>query len=132
MERFFAERNIKPNELSPLTLAFIGDTVFDLLVREELVCRANRPAGELHTLAVEKVRASAQAEFVKALMPVLDDEETAVYKRGRNAKPGHIPKNADPGDYHSATGFEALIGYLYLCGRLDRIKELYDIISSGR
>lgn len=125
MERFLIEKDVNPDELSPLTLAFIGDTVFDLLVREELICQANRPANDLHQLAVKKVKASAQAEFVDVILPLLDEKETSVYKRGRNAKSGHLPKNANQRDYHMATGFEALIGYLYLSNRLDRIHELY-------
>lgn len=129
MERFFNDKEIKANELSPLTLAFIGDTVFDLLVREELICEANRPANELHNLAVKKVKASAQSEFIDKLMPILSDEEIAVYKRGRNAKSGHLPKNASQCDYHKATGFETLFGYLYLNNRIDRIKVLYKIIT---
>ncbi len=129
MERLLNEINVNPNELSPLTLAFIGDTVFDLIVREDLICKANRPANDLHNLAVKKVKASAQAEFVQKLMPFLGEKEISVFKRGRNAKSGHLPKNASQSDYHMATGFEALIGYLYLSNELERIKELYRIIS---
>ena len=130
MERLLKEKDIKPNELSPLTLAFIGDTVFDLLVRETLICEANRPANDLHNLAVQKVKASAQAGFVEKLLPHLTEKETSVYKRGRNAKSGHLPKNASQSDYHMATGFEALIGYLYLSDEIDRIKELFYIIEA--
>ena len=130
MVRLFKEKDIKPNELSPLTLAFIGDTVFDLLVRETLICEANRPANDLHNLAVQKVKASAQAGFVEKLLPHLTEKETSVYKRGRNAKSGHLPKNASQSDYHMATGFEALIGYLYLSDEIDRIKELFYIIEA--
>ena len=126
----FKEKDIKPNELSPLTLAFIGDTVFDLLVRETLICEANRPANDLHNLAVQKVKASAQAGFVEKLLPHLTEKEISVYKRGRNAKSGHLPKNASQSDYHMATGFEALIGYLYLSDEIDRIKELFYIIEA--
>ncbi|MDD6275613.1 MAG: ribonuclease III domain-containing protein [Clostridia bacterium] len=132
MERFFKDNKVNPDELSPLTLAFIGDTVFDLIVREELICQANRPANDLHTLAVKKVKASAQAEFIETLMPYLNEKETAVYRRGRNAKPGHLPKNSNPRDYHMATGFEALIGYLYLSNKLDRIMELYTILNENK
>lgn len=130
MERLFKEKDIKSNELSPLTLAFIGDTVFDLLVRENLICEANRPANDLHNLAVQKVKASAQAGFIEKLLPHLSEKEVAVYKRGRNAKSGHLPKNATQSDYHMATGFEALIGYLYLSDEIDRIKELFHIIEN--
>lgn len=130
MERLLKEKDVKPNELSPLTLAFIGDTVFDLLVREDLICKANRPANDLHNLAVQKVKASAQAGFIEKIMPHLTEAELAVYKRGRNAKSGHLPKNASQSDYHMATGFEALIGYLYLSDRIERIKELFNIIEN--
>lgn len=129
MERLLKNKDVKPNELSPLTLAFIGDTVFDLLVREDLICTANRPANDLHNLAVKKVKASAQAEFIEKLLPELTEKEIAVFKRGRNAKVGHLPKNASQSDYHAATGFEALIGYLYLSDEIERIKVLYAIIS---
>lgn len=129
MDRFLKEKDVNPDELSPLTLAFIGDTVFDLLVREDIITCANRPANDLHNLAVKKVKASAQAEFCKIIMPSLSEKETAVFKRGRNAKSGHLPKNASQSDYHMATGFEALLGYLYLKGETDRIKEIYNMIS---
>lgn len=131
MDRFLSEKSINPNELSPLTLAFIGDTVFDLLVREDIICDANRPANDLHNLAVRKVKASAQAAFIEKLMPYLTEKEISVYKRGRNAKSGHLPKNASQSDYHMATGFEALFGYLYLSGETDRVRELYAIISEA-
>ncbi len=130
MERLLKEKDVKPNELSPLTLAFIGDTVFDLIVREDLICKANRPANDLHNLAVQKVKASAQAEIVEKILPHLTEAELAVYKRGRNAKSGHLPKNASQSDYHMATGFEALIGYLYLSDEIERIKELFYIIEN--
>ena len=130
MERLLKEKDVKPNELSPLTLAFIGDTVFDLIVREDLICKANRPANDLHNLAVRKVKASAQAGFVEKILPFLTESEIAVYKRGRNAKSGHLPKNASQTDYHMATGFEALIGYLYLSDEIQRIKELFYIIEN--
>ena len=129
MERLLKEKEIRANELSPLTLAFIGDTVFDLLVREDLICKANRPANELHGMAVKKVNAAAQAELIEKLIPILSEDELAVYKRGRNAKSGHLPKNATCGDYHKATGFEALLGYLYLTDNIERIKFLYNALS---
>lgn len=128
MERFLNDKKVKPNELSPLTLAFIGDTIFDLLVREELICDANRPANDLHHLAVERVKATAQAKGVEKIMPVLNEEEIAVFKRGRNAKSGHQPKNVSRTDYHMATAMEALFGYLYLMNRTERIIELYKLI----
>lgn len=128
MNRFLFDKNVNADELSPLTLAFIGDTVFDMLVREDLICQANRPANDLHKSAVKMVKASSQAEFIEKLLPILTEKEITVYKRGRNAKSGHIPKNASQADYHKATGFEALFGYLYLTDNCERIIELYNTI----
>lgn len=113
-----------PSQLSPLTLAFVGDGVFDLFVREEIVCSANRPVKELNKLKVERVRCEAQAELFRRLEPVLTEEEADVFRRGRNAHTSHTPKNASNADYHTATGLEALFGYLYLSDRFDRIREL--------
>lgn len=129
MERLLSECNVDAKQLSPLTLAFIGDTVYDLFVREEIICKANRPANDLHSLAVKSVKASAQSQAAEIIIPVLTEEELAVYKRGRNAKTSHIAKNSTTGDYHKATGLEALFGYLYLCGNINRLKELFYIIK---
>lgn len=109
---------------SPLTLAYIGDAVYDLIIRTVVVERANRPAGQLHHITVKYVSASAQAEIVQALMEEFTEEEQAVYRRGRNSKPHTMAKNASAGDYLKATGFEAVLGYLYLNDRMDRILEL--------
>lgn len=128
MERFLSEKNVDPKQLSPLTLAFIGDTVYDLLVREEIICDANRSANDLHALAVKQVKASAQAHAVDEIIGQFTEEELTIYKRGRNAKTAHIAKNASTCDYHKATGLEAVIGYLYLSGNLQRIKEIYCLI----
>ncbi len=127
MERLYNE-NCDANNLSPLTLAFIGDTVFDLFIREKLICEANRPVKKLHNLASEKVNAAAQAKSVKKIMNLLTEEEQAIFKRGRNSHVNHKAKNASEGDYHYATGFEALIGYLYLKGRIERLRELFSEI----
>ncbi len=112
--------------VSPLNLAFVGDGVYDLMVRERLVCLANRPNKELHQLAVQQVRAEAQAAALDRLLPTLSEEEAAVYRRGRNA---HTSRSG--GDYHKATGLEALFGYLYLSGRVDRVRELFALIVEG-
>ena len=103
----------------PATLAFVGDAYFGLLVRLKLA-ETERPIGELHSLSVKLVNANAQALGVAEIEPLLTEEEAAVYRRGRNAHPGHTPKNADVGDYHRATGLEALFGYLYLKGEMER------------
>lgn len=122
------ERKTDPKMLSPLTLAFLGDTVFDLFVRQMLVCEANRPANHLHQLAVSRVCASAQASAAKTLLDssFLTDEERAVLRRGRNAHTNHLPKNASERDYHLATGLEALFGYLYLCEAAERLNALFE------
>ncbi|MBP3389274.1 MAG: ribonuclease III [Clostridia bacterium] len=106
--------------VSPLTLAFLGDGVYGLLVRERLVKQGNRPAGELHRESVELVRAEAQAAAMTRLMPVLTETELQVFKRGRNA---HTSRSGP--DYHHATGLEALFGWLYLQGDTARMQELF-------
>jgi ribonuclease-3 family protein len=108
--------------VSPLNLAFVGDGVYELMVRERLVSLANRPNKELHKLSVAQVRAEAQAAAVDRLMPHLTEQELAVYKRGRNA---HTSRGG--GGYHKATGLEALFGYLYLSGDLSRVRELFTL-----
>ena len=115
--------------LSPLTLAFIGDTVYDLYIREKLICQANRPINKLHTLAVESVRASAQAAAAEKIMPLLNENETAILKRGRNAHVHHLPKNGNPRDYHYATALETLVGYLYMKNDIERLRELFSVIT---
>lgn len=119
-----------PMQLSPLTLAFVGDTVYDLLVREKLVCDANRPVKSLHNLAASVVNAASQAQASRKILPFLTEEETDVFKRGRNAHTNHKAKNMSESDYHAATGLECLFGYLYLSEKADRIRELFDIICA--
>ena len=128
MMRFY-DKDCNPEQLSPLTLAFIGDSVFDLFVRERLICLANRPVNALHSLAVTQVKASAQAVAAKKIAGVLSEKELSVFKRGRNAHTNHKAKNATESDYHYATGLEALFGYLYLSGKLERLRELFDLIE---
>lgn len=124
-------KEVNADSLSPLTLAFTGDAVFSLYIREMLVCDANRPVGDLHKLSVQAVKASAQAEGMKKLLPLLTEKETEVFKRGRNAHTSHTPKNQSGCDYHYATGFEALIGYLYLKGESERLSLLLnEVIKS--
>ena len=112
---------------SPLTLAYIGDCVFDLIVRTVVVERGNEPANKLHHKTVTYVKAQTQAQLIDAILSDLTEEELGVYKRGRNAKSYTTAKNASVGDYRKATGLEALVGYLYLLGRAERILELLQI-----
>ena len=113
--------------LSPLTLSFVGDAVYGLLVREKLSL-INRPAGELHSESVKLVNATAQAKAFKLIEEMLTEDEISIYKRGRNAHVNSVPKNSSVGDYHSATGLEALFGYLHLMGNDERARELFEII----
>ena len=124
----FNVKNVNPKQLSPLNLAFIGDCIYEILVREELVCTANRPVNDLHRESVKFVCAKAQTEAYSKIKDFLTEEEEAQFKRGRNAKTGHSPKSASDAEYHTATGIEALFGYLYLTEQTDRIKELFKII----
>ncbi len=128
MNRLF-DKNCDVDALSVLNLAFVGDTVFDLFVRERLLCQANRPVNVQHTLAARQVKAAAQAKAAKVILPLLSEREEAVFRRGRNAHSRHRAKNATEGDYHYATGLEALFGDLYLRGELERLRELFERIT---
>ncbi|MDE7339561.1 MAG: ribonuclease III [Lachnospiraceae bacterium] len=109
---------------SPLTLAYIGDAIYDLVIRTIVVERANRPANKLHKTVVRYVNAGTQAQMIMALEEELTEEEKAIYHRGRNAKSYTSAKNASIADYRKATGLEALFGYLYLQGKMDRLLSL--------
>lgn len=126
----FIDKEVNPKQLSPLNLAFIGDCIYEILVRESLVKDANRPVNDLHRESVKFVSAKAQTQAYSKIKDMLTEEETAVFKRGRNAKVGHSPKSATEGEYHCATGVEALFGYLYLNNSIDRIKELFSAINA--
>ncbi|MBR1704149.1 MAG: ribonuclease III [Clostridia bacterium] len=131
MDRFLPLET-DPKQLSPLDLAFLGDCVYELFVREQLVSEANRPNRDLHAAKVKLVNAEAQEAAIKALLPLLTEEEQAVFRRGRNAHTHHTPKNMSSASYHAATGFEALFGYLYLKGELDRLREFFGLIYNGQ
>lgn len=109
---------------SPLTLAFIGDSIFDLIIRTTVVESGNAPVNKLHHRASKLVQASAQAELYHAIKEQLTEEETAIFKRGRNAKSFTTAKNAGVVEYRTATGLEALIGYLYLTDQMQRLLVL--------
>lgn len=116
-----------PHLLSPNTLAFVGDCVYGLLVRERLA-ETNRPSGELHALSVQLVNANAQAEAFRLIEPMLSQNELAIFKRGRNAHTNSVPKSSDAEHYHTATGLEALFGYIHLKGDEARKEELFSVI----
>ncbi|MDE7061678.1 MAG: ribonuclease III [Lachnospiraceae bacterium] len=109
---------------SPLALAYIGDGVYDLVIRSIVVGRGNTKASRLHQATSQLVKAQAQSEMMRVLQPLLTEEEQDVYRRGRNAKSPTMAKNATVSDYRRATGFEALMGYLYLTDRFERLVEL--------
>ncbi|MCI8281633.1 MAG: ribonuclease III [Lachnospiraceae bacterium] len=109
---------------SPLTLAYIGDGIYDLVIRSIVVGEGNTNANRLHRKTSGLVKAQAQAKMIETMLPELTQEEEAIYRRGRNAKSPTIAKNATVSDYRMATGFEALLGYLYLEDNFARLLEL--------
>lgn len=112
------------NEMNPVVLAFIGDAVYSLYIRERLAFKYTYKTGELNRLAVASVRASAQADKIERLLPVLTETEEAVFKRARNAKKNTKSKSASVAEYNLSTGFEALVGYLYVTGQAARLDEI--------
>lgn len=110
--------------LNPLVLAYIGDSVYDTFVRTFLVSGGYGQVAKLHKMSVEFVKAKAQADMLGKINEMLTAEEQDIVRRGRNTKSATIPKNADISDYRYATGFEALVGFLYLTGRIDRLMEI--------
>jgi ribonuclease-3 family protein len=114
----------KANNINPIVLAFVGDAVYSLFVRERLTFENDGKSGQLNKLATAQVNATAQAEFIKEILPLLTEEETAVFKRARNAKKTTKAKHATIAEYNMATGFEAVLGYLYLVGENDRLNYL--------
>ena len=113
--------------VSNSALAYLGDSVIEVCVREHLVSLGYSTSAHLNKASLDFVRASAQAEAMKRILPVLTEEETAVFKRGRNIGHTNTPKSASVGEYRMATGMEALFGWLHLSGKSDRIKELFYI-----
>ena len=115
------------NTLSPLTLAFLGDSVYEMFVRTKILSGGNRPANELHKIAVGYVKAKAQSDAAHKILDMLTEEELSVYKRGRNTNIHTVPKNADMADYRHATALETLIGYLYLKGDEERLLQVLNV-----
>lgn len=123
----FALEDVDLKTYSPLTLAYIGDSIYDLLVRTILVKHGNAQVNKLHKRASSLVKAPAQSDMMDKILPYLTEEEQHIYKRGRNAKSFTMAKNATMAQYRRATGFEAVFGYLYLKGDLKRIIDLMKI-----
>lgn len=116
------------NLLSPLTWAYVGDSVYELLIRTHLVNKTKLKPHRLHIEAIKYVKAKSQADVLKKLEEHLTDEEKDIVRRGRNAENHHLPKNANVEEYMYSTAFEALIGYLYLCKKDERLKEIFNLI----
>lgn len=126
MNEKLTEREV--NQYSPLALAFLGDSVYELLVREKILLIANLPASKLHSLKVLRVCAEYQSKALEYIMPKLSEREAAIAKRGRNATGNTVPKHSSTADYRRATALECLFGYLHLKGENDRINELFQLI----
>lgn len=117
--------------ISSLGLAHLGDGVFEVMVRSWLCLRGKARPRDLHRATVKYVAAPAQAAAVERLLPILTEEEAGVYRRGRNTAPHSVPKAASRAQYQSATGLEALFGWLYLQGRTDRLNQLFSTMMEG-
>lgn len=128
MKEVFAMQEVDIREYSPLTLAYIGDSIYDLIIKSLVINRGNKQVQKLHKETSGLVQASAQSMMMRAMQEELTDEERAVYKRGRNAKSVSPAKNQSITDYRRATGFEALIGYLYL---KEDWKRMLDLVKIG-
>lgn len=123
---YLSERDA--NTYSPLSLAFLGDSVYDTLVREHLLRKANMPVAKLHSAKVRLVCAEFQSDAYSLLEENITEQELAVLKRGRNATGNTVPKHADAAQYRRATAVECLFGYLFLTGKTERICELFKVI----
>lgn len=124
IRRSFSCKDVDIRSYSPLTMAYIGDAIYDLVIRTVVVERGNRPANDLHRQTTRYVKANTQAEMIEALADVLTEEEAGIYRWGCNAKFYTKAKNATVKEYRRATGMEALMGYLYLTGHMERLLEL--------
>ncbi|QTH42184.1 Mini-ribonuclease 3 [Cohnella sp. LGH] len=113
--------------LSPIVLAYVGDAVFEVYVRQRLIAGSSRKPHELHRAATKYVSAAAQARLLQRWAPLLTEEEADIVRRGRNTKSGQPPRNADPADYRQATGLECLVGYLYYQGKKERLEQLMEL-----
>ncbi len=113
------------NMLSPLTWAYVGDCIYELYIRTDLVNKTKLKPHKLHIETIKYVKAKAQSDILKRIEENLTEKELEIVRRGRNAENHHLPKNADPADYMYSTAFEGLIGYLYLTKQDERLKEIF-------
>lgn len=120
------------NQQSPLIWAYVGDCVYELYIRTRLVDTTNLKPHKLHIESIKYVKASAQAEMLHNIYEELSDEEKEIVRRGRNAQNHHLPKNSNVQEYMYSTAFEALIGYLCLCGDISRVKEIIEMSLKGK
>ncbi len=127
LDKIICGQKKNPDEYSPLLLAYVGDAVYEVAVRTALIKSGNLPVNQLHSMAKGFVSAASQSARMEKIEGILSENEMRIFKRGRNAKSATVPKNADVGDYRRATGFEALVGYLYLKGEFERLYELLNI-----
>lgn len=130
MENYFKMNMTKAevDAISNLGLAHMGDCVFEILCRSWLCAKGGKTVDKLHRETIHMVKATSQAKFVEKLLPLLDEEELAYYRRGKNSHVHAVPKSATPQEYAKATGLESLFGALYLMGRTERLNELFQIV----
>ena len=128
---FETKPEVDIHEMSPLALAFVGDAVLELLVRAKLVGTTRLQPNRLHTVVTHYVSAHAQSRELEILEPLLSEAEASVLRRGKNASKASVAKHATVQEYRASTGFECLLGWLYLQGRTDRVQELFDALWTG-
>ena len=124
IKNYFDIGDVDIRTYSPLTLAYIGDCVYEIIIRTIVVGKGNRQTSKLHQTTTKLVKAQSQATLAELISPILDEEEADILRRGRNAKSATMAKNATVADYRMATALEALVGYLYLTNKMDRLLEL--------
>lgn len=122
----------KARALNPVTLAFLGDGYYELLVRQKLTASGSKSAYKLHKAAVSFVCSKYQSEAADLILPLLNEAEEDIYRRGRNCNSNTVPRSSNPRDYRRATGVEALFGYLSLTGQNTRAEKLFEVIYNGR
>lgn len=128
----FLSYDCSPDELPTDALAFVGDAVYSLMVREKLCCESRSHANRLHNSAIALVCCEAQAAAARKIFDLLTEKERSIYLRGRNAHNSHVPKNSGVADYRAATGLETLVGYLYMSDDNERLSQLFSIILEAQ